>query len=41
MPGRNDGHGRGHFERRPAATAVIQDEFEYAVSVGHAESDAV
>lgn len=43
MPGRDDGHGRGSFERRPAVTAVIQDEFKHTVtvSVGLAESDAV
>jgi hypothetical protein len=33
---------RGYsFERRPVATAVIQNEFEHAVSNGHAESDVV
>jgi hypothetical protein len=29
VPGRDDGHGRGRFERRPAATAVVEDEFEH------------
>jgi hypothetical protein len=33
--------GRVRFECHPAANMVVQDGFGHAVSVGHAESDAV
>ena len=32
---------RGRLERRPTATAVIENEFEHAVSVGNAECSSI
>jgi hypothetical protein len=41
MARRDDGHRHASLERRPAATAVVEYEFEHAVAVGNAERCAV
>ena len=41
VPRRNDRHCRGLPKRRPASAAIVEHEFEHAVSVGDAECSAV
>ena len=36
-----DGYRHARLERRPAATAVVEHEFEHAVAVGYAERGSV